>query len=74
MRLTFRLKDAEMQIRGGNHLQAKFDLASIRNKVISQNTRLYVEAVDTCDFRLVGGEDSGRAPYRLMIRLYFTHI
>lgn len=59
MRLTFRLKDAEMQIRGGNHLQAKFDLSSIRNKVISQNTRLYVEAVDTCDLRLVGGEDSG---------------
>ena len=59
MRLTFRLKDGDMKIRAGNHLEVNFDLSSIRNKVISQNTRLYVEAVDTCDLRLVGGVDSG---------------
>lgn len=59
MRLTFRLKDGDMKIRAGNHLEVNFDLSSIRNKVISQNTRLYVEAVDTCDLRLAGGVDSG---------------
>ena len=52
MRLTFRLVDGIFEKRDLHHLVVKFDLSSIQNKVISQDTRLYVESVDMCDTRV----------------------
>ena len=57
MRLTFRLVDGIFEKRDLHHLVVKFDLSSIQNKVISQDTRLYVESVDFCDTRIL--ENSG---------------
>ena len=48
MRLTFRVIDGIFEKRGLHHFVVKFDLSSIQNKIISQNTRLYVESVDLC--------------------------
>ena len=53
MRLTFRVIDGIFEKRDLNHLVVKFDLSSIQNKVISQDTRLYVESVDMCDTRVL---------------------
>ena len=57
MRLTFRVIDGIFEKRGLHHFVVKFDLSSIQNKVISQDTRLYVESVDMCDTRVM--ENSG---------------
>ena len=59
MRLCLRLKDAVLEQRTANHLIAKFDLTSIRNKVLSQDTRLYVETLDLSDLRNTAGNDVG---------------
>jgi len=48
MRLTFRVIDGIFEKRGLHHFVVKYDLSSIQNKIISQNTRLYVESVDLC--------------------------
>ena len=53
MRLTFRVIDGIFQKITDSRFTVKFDLSSIQKKIISQNTRLYVESVDLgCDTRV----------------------
>ena len=48
MRLTFRVIDGIFEKRGLHHFVVKYDLSSIQNKIISQNTRLHIESVHLC--------------------------